>query len=65
MLSKAEADWIPVKSHLEITRLKSIQKANADIEAYTPEFQQKKAKAESEQKARIAAAKKAYEGTRS
>ncbi|MGB0242013.1 MAG: DUF1549 domain-containing protein [Verrucomicrobiales bacterium] len=60
-LSKAEADWIPVKSHLEITRLKNIHKANADIEAYTPEFQQKKAKAESEQKARIAAAKKAYE----
>ncbi len=58
-LAKAEADWVPVKSKLEITRLQGIDKAKAAVAAYTQEYTRKKAKAEADQKARIAAAEKA------
>jgi len=58
ILAKAEADWVPAKSTLDIARLQGIYKANAAVEAYTPEYTKTKAKAEADQKVRIAAAEK-------
>jgi hypothetical protein len=60
-LAQAEADWVPVKSRREVTRLRGIHRANADITSYTPEYRQQKTEAEANQKARIATANKAYE----
>ena len=60
-LSKAEAGWVGKKSELDIARYKRIDKASADISNYTPEYAAKKNKAEADQKARIAAAKKAVD----
>ncbi len=60
-LAAAESRWVPVKSKREIIRLKGIQKSDSEIATYTPEYQDKKSKAEAEQKKRIAAAKTEYE----
>jgi WD40 repeat protein len=60
-LAQAEADWVPVKSRREVTRLRGIHKANADITSYTPEYQRQKTEAEAAQNARIATAKRAYD----
>lgn len=59
--ARAEGDWVGKRSELEITRLQKIQKANADISAYNPEYTKKKTEAEAAQQKRIAAAKKAEE----
>ncbi len=58
-LAKAEADWIPLRSTREIERYKRIRQAEVDLKKYQPEAAAKKAKAEADQKARIAAAAKA------
>jgi len=60
-LAKAEADWVPKKSALDIARLKDIEKSRTALEVYMPGYLQRKAKAEAGQKARIAAAEKAIE----
>ena len=60
-LAKAEANWIPRKSELEIQRIRRIAKAKADLESYLPVYQANKKKAEADQKARIAAAAKALQ----
>lgn len=57
--AKAEGDWILKRSELEIKRLQAIQEAEANIAAYRPEYEKKKAAAEAAQKERIAAAEKA------
>ncbi|MCG8599084.1 MAG: DUF1549 domain-containing protein [Verrucomicrobiales bacterium] len=62
--SRAEADWVKKRSELEIKRHQAINKANADITAYTPEYNKKKAEAEAAQKQRIADAAKAEEAKR-
>jgi hypothetical protein len=58
-LARKEGEWVPKKSEREKTRLVAINKANADITAYTPEYNKTKAQAEAEQKNRIAEADKA------
>lgn len=60
-LAKAEADWVPVKSEREIARYLKINEAEANLAAYRPEAAARKAKAEADQKTRIAAATKAIE----
>lgn len=62
--SRAEADWVKKRSELEIKRHQAINKANADITAYTPEYNRKKAEAGAAQKQRIADAAKAEEAKR-
>ncbi len=57
-LAEAEANWVPVRSQLEIDRLQNIAKADAELKAYQPEAAAKKAKAEAEQKSRIISAEK-------
>lgn len=56
--ARAEADWVMKHSELEIARLRGIEKAKADIAAYTPTFQKQKSEAEAAQKKRIAEAEK-------
>lgn len=58
-LAKAEADWIPIRSEREIARYQSIRLAEVALKSYQPEAAAKKAKAEADQKVRIAAAEKA------
>ncbi len=58
-LARAEGEWVPKRAAAEQERLKSIAQAQATIDAYTPEYTANKAKAEAEQKVRIAAAEKA------
>ncbi|NNE91689.1 MAG: hypothetical protein HKN23_08580, partial [Verrucomicrobiales bacterium] len=60
-LAQAEADWVGKKSELEIARIQRINKAKADVEAYMPEYQKKKAAAEADRNKRIAEAKKAMD----
>ena len=62
--SRAEANWVKKRSELEIKRHQGINKVNADIAAYTPEYNKKKAEAEAAQKTRIAAAAKAEQTKR-
>lgn len=58
-LAKAEADWIPVRSEREIARYQAIRLAEVARKHYQPEATAKKAKAETDQKARLVAAEKA------
>jgi len=58
-LARAEGEWVPKRAAAEQKRLESIARAQAAIDAYTPEYTANKAKAEAEQKVRIAAAEKA------
>ena len=59
-LAKKEAQMVPIRAEKEKQRLLAIQKAEAAIAAYTPEYSKKKAEAEAAQKQRIAAADKAF-----
>ncbi len=66
-LAELEAKNVPVTAEKERLRLIAINKSKADIAAYTPEFQKKKAAAEKAQQERIAAAEAAlkdYNDTR-
>ncbi|MDF1657258.1 MAG: DUF1549 domain-containing protein [Verrucomicrobiales bacterium] len=56
--SKAEAEWVMKRSDLEIERLRKIEKAEAGIALYQPEYAKKKREAEASQKKRIAEAEK-------
>ena len=58
-LARAEGEWVPKRSEMEKNRLIAINKAQADIDAYTPAYQKAKAEAEAAQKQRIAEADKA------
>ena len=58
-LARAEGEWVPKRAEKERLRLVAINQAQAAIDAYTPEFQKKKAEAEAGQKQRIAEADKA------
>lgn len=67
LLAKAaqtEADWVKKRSEMEITRYRAIEKANADITAYNPEYTKKKNEAEAAQKQRIAEAAKSEQARR-
>ena len=58
-LARAEGEWVPKRAAAEQARLQAIAAAQGAIAAYTPEYNAAKAKAEAEQKQRIAAAEKA------
>ena len=58
-LAEMESDWVWRKAELETERFRAINRAKANIKAYTPAYKAKKEAAEKEQKERIAATKKA------
>lgn len=58
-LAKAEASWVAEKSRREIARLQDVVKAATELKAYQPEAAAKRAKAEADQKGRVAAATQA------
>lgn len=55
-LAKAESDWVYRKAELEEDRLGAITRAQANIDAYEPEYREKRRKASEIRISRIAAA---------